>query len=307
MIVFAPIACNIARMNWDDLRYFLAAVRGGTFSAAAVELGVNRTTVARRINQLERRLGHTLFIHQQKHYQLSQFGEDLYQQAIRLEQEILSLEEKLGLGEEHLEGQLRIAAPLGLGPEFISDLTAFSQQYPQIRWELLNTLDPIAALNQRKADVAIAVGNTCPPHIRGHFLGEMQRAVYASPRYLKRIPAETPLAGHHWIGWGQDLADSQAAKWIARELPDSVYKPAEVNSWNAILAAVRSGLGVAHLWCFLANSDRQLKAIRPPDDELSMGLWLMRPAHLPANARIKAFINTLRPALKARLSAESPT
>ncbi|MBB3047664.1 DNA-binding transcriptional LysR family regulator [Litorivivens lipolytica] len=288
-------------MNWDDLRYFLAAVRGGTFSAAAEELAVNRTTVARRITQLERRLGQALFVHQHNQYQLSQFGEELYRQASRLEKDLLSLEEQLGLGEERLEGQLRIAAPLGLGPEFINELSQFSLAYPQVRWELLNTLDPIAALNHRKADVAIAVSNTCPPHIRGHFLGEMGRAVYASKSYLKRIPAETPLAQHHWIGWGKDLAESQAAKWIARELPDTVYKPAEVNSWNAILAAVKSGLGVAHLWCFLADSDRQLTPIRPPDEELSMGLWLMRPANIPANARVKAFITTLRPLLKQRL------
>jgi DNA-binding transcriptional LysR family regulator len=301
MIVFAPMACNIALMNWDDLRFFLAAVRGGTFSAAASELGVNRTTVARRITQLERRLGQPLFTHQHNQYELSSFGGALYRQASRLEKELLSLEESLGLEEERLAGELRIAAPLGLGPEFISELSQFSRDYPQVRWELLNTVDPVAALNQRKADVAIAVSNTCPPHIRGHFLGEMQRAVYASKRYLKRLPAETPLAGHHWIGWGSDLAESQAAKWIARELPEDVYKPAQVNSWNAILAAVKSGLGVAHLWCFLADDDRQLTAIRPPDPELSMGLWLMRPANIPASARVKAFINTLRPLLKQRL------
>ena len=289
-------------MNWDDLRYFLAATRCGTFSSAGSELGVNRTTVARRIGQLERRLGHPLFTHQNNQYELSPFGSRLYQQASRLEKELLNLEENLGLSdEEQLAGELRIAAPLGLGPEFIAELSAFSRDYPQVRWELLNTIDPIAALSQRKADVAISVSNTCPPHIRGHFIDEMQRAVYASKSYVKRIPAETPLAQHHWIGWGKDLAESQAARWIARELPDDVIKPAQVNSWNAILAAVKSGLGVAHLWCFLAEQDKQLVAIRPPDSSLAMGLWLMRPANLPANARVKAFIRSLRPALQQRL------
>lgn len=293
--------CNIARMNWDDLRYFLAAVRLRTFSAAAAELRVNRTTVARRIQQLERRLGQSLFIHQHKEYRLTDFGEELYQQACKLEHNIQSLEETLGLGEQLLDGHLRIAAPLGLGPEFIGELAIFSRSYPQIRWEMLNTVDPIAALNQRKADVALAVSPSCPEHIRGHFIGELARALYASKSYLRQIPAQTPLSQHHWIGWGQDLAESQAAKWMARELPDTVYKPAEVNSWNAILAAVRSGLGIAHLWCFLAKNDKRLQAIREPTEELSMGLWLMRPAQIPANARVKVFIQTLKPLLEKRL------
>ena len=99
------------------------------------------------------------------------------------------------------------------------------------------------------------------------------------------------------------MAESQAAKWMARELPDDIYKPAEVNSWNAILAAVKSGLGVAHLWCFLADSDKQLRAIRPPEAELSMGLWLMRPANIPANPRVKVFIRTLRDSLTKRITA----
>lgn len=289
-------------MNWDDLRFFLAAVRLQTYSAAATELRVNRTTVARRISQLERRLGQALFVHHNQQYQLTSFGEELFQQACRLEDNIHSLEETLGLGEQLLDGHLRIAAPLGLGPEFIPELAAFSGQFPQIRWELLNTVDPVAALNQRKADVALAVSNSCPNHIRGHFIGELARAPYASKGYLKKIAANTPLEHHHWIAWGQELGESQAAKWMARELPDSVYKPAEVNSWNAILAAVQSGLGVAHLWCFLADENRQLHPIREPTDELSMGLWLMRPANIPANPRIKAFIQYLKPLLSERIA-----
>ena len=289
-------------MNWDDLRFFLAAVRLQTYSAAAAELRVNRTTVARRITQLERRLQQALFVHQNQHYQLTAFGEELYQQAVQLEHSISKLEDSLGLGAQLLDGQLRIAAPLGLGPEFIPELAAFSKRYPQIRWELLNTVDPIAALNQRKADVALAVSNSCPSHIRGHWLGELARAPYASRHYLKNIPADSPLEQHHWIGWGQELAESQAAKWMARELPDDVYKPAEVNSWNAILAAVRGGLGVAHLWCFLADGDRLLQAIRPPTAELSMGLWIMRPANIPPNPRVKVFIQTLRESLGKRIN-----
>ncbi len=289
-------------MNWDDLRFFLAAVRLQTYSAAADELRVNRTTVARRIGQLERRLGQALFVHHNQQYQLTAFGTELYQQACQLEDNINNLEDSLGLGEQLLEGHLRIAAPLGLGPEFIPELAAFSAHYPQIRWELLNTVDPVAALNQRKADVALAVSNSCPSHIRGYLIGELARAPYASKHYLKKIPAKHPLAEHHWIGWGQELGESQAAKWMARELPEDVYKPAEVNSWNAILAAVRGGLGVAHLWCFLVDGDRQLQAIREPTRELSMGLWLMRPANIPASPRVKVFVQSLRESLKTRIT-----
>ncbi len=305
MIVFAPIACKYALMNWDDLRFFLAAVRARTYSGAAAELGVNRTTVARRVGQLEQSVGRALFSFSGNHYQLTPAGEELYQHARELEHFVGGLEGKLGLEEEQLSGQLRIAASLGLGPEFVPELAALSTTYPQLQWELVNALDPIASLSQRKADVAIAVSNHCPAHLKGHYLGELQRAIYASKGYLKRVAADAELAQHHWIGWGRDLAQSQAAKWMSANLPATVQRPAEVNSWQALKAAVLAGVGVAHLWCFLADADTRLQRIRPATTELSMGLWLMRAGDMPANARARAFEASVAPALAARIGANA--
>lgn len=288
-------------INWDDLKYLLATVQWGTYSLAARELGVNRTTVARRISTLEKQLGAALFEHTQDGYQLTEIGQQVLDSAQQLNREVGELESRVLKQEHQLTGALRVAAPLGLGPEFMPELADFSQAHPGIKLELINTVDPMASLNLRKADVGIGVSHQLPDYLSGHCVGELSRALYASKAYLKRNKANADFSQHLWVGWGKEMTNTLVAKWMQRNLPADVNIPIRVNSWHALREAVSGGMGVAHLWCFLAQGDKNLLRLRPPCAELAIDLWLFQHAEMPGNPRINAFMDTMQPALKARI------
>lgn len=279
----------MAGVNWDDLRYFRIAVQQGTLSAAAETLGVNRTTVSRRIQALERQLGMPLLEHLQHGYQPNSAGDKVLQTVRHIEHLVFQLEQDLGREELHLEGTLRVAAPLGLGPEFMQDFAAFSLAFPKINLELINTMNPLDSLTQRSADVALAVTNFCPDSVQGQCLATLERGVYASKSYLQRHSPEDPLSEQIWVGWGKEMADTLAARWMQRNLSAQTRISTRVNSWHAMKEAVCSGLGVGQLWCFFAEGRSDLVALTPAAPELSMGLWLFQHTDCSPSLRVKRF------------------
>lgn len=288
-------------INWNDLKYLLATVQAGSYSLAAIELGVNRTTVARRIEALEAQLGSPLLENSSTGYTLTEQGQQALKSARQLEEEINRLESQLTRGSEILRGSLRVAAPLGLGPEFMKELAAFSSQYPEIRIELINTLDPVSSLNQRTADVAISVGHELPEHISGNLIAELERALYASQSYLQQRPSSLKISRHRWIGWGKEMPHTQVAKWMQHNLESTTTIAGYVNSWHALRAAVEEGMGVAHLWCFLANDMPRVEKISEVSPELTIGLWLCHHKDVQNNRRVAAFIEMMNPLLKQRI------
>ncbi|MBN7796508.1 LysR family transcriptional regulator [Parahaliea mediterranea] len=287
-------------LNWNDLKYLLATVQAGSYNRAAEELGVNRTTIARRIAALEQQLDAPLLESGNGGYRLTEEGRLALDSARRFEQEAHQLESRLTRGGGELRGSLRVAAPLGLGPEFMAELAAFGNAYPAVRVELINTQDPVSSLNQRQADVGIAVTHDLPDYLSGRRVAVLQRAVYASERYLADHPATLPLGEHRWIGWGREMAHTEVARWMQHHLPAQTAVGLRVNSWHALREAVRQGLGVSHLWCFLAGDIGDLRAITPVTRALDIGLWLCHHGEVRNNRRVSAFVDTLAPLLQRR-------
>ena len=289
-------------MNWDDLKYLLATAQYGSYSTAAKALKVNRTTVARRIAALEAQLNLPLFEQGPGGYKLTEAGCDVVASARHLELEIDKLQSQAHSQGQQLKGSLRIAAPLGLGPEFMPELAAFSKHNPDISIEIINTIDPLHCINLRKADVGIGVCHQLPDFLDGHKAGDLSRAVYASRSYLKRRPAALALSEHDWVGWGEEMSGTEVARWMQSQLSSQTNITIRVNSWNALREAVIHGMGVAQLWCFLARSEKKLLQIRDVTPQLSIGLWLFNRVDVPANARMLAFYQHLSKSLGERIS-----
>jgi len=99
----------MARLNWDDLRVFLAVARSGQLLSAAKRLGVNHATVSRRLQQLESGLGQTL-VHRRTHgCDLTDAGRQLQAVAERMERDVLSVGE--GEASDAINGTVRVGAP----------------------------------------------------------------------------------------------------------------------------------------------------------------------------------------------------
>ena len=288
-------------INWDDLKYLLATAQFGTYSEAARALKVNRTTVARRITALEAQLGLPLFEQGPEGYKLSETGQQVVSSARYLEQEIDKLQTQASSEGQRLKGSLRIAAPLGLGPEFMPELASFSKQYPQVKLELINALDPIHCVNLRRADIGIGVCHQLPDYLKGSKVGDLSRAVYAAKSYLKHKPAKLNLSEHDWVGWGDEMAHTEVARWMQSQLSAQTTITARVNSWHALREAVTNGLGIGQLWCFLASCEKNLVQLREPTPELAIGLWLFNHADVPGNAKMQAFYQHMSEQLKRRI------
>lgn len=295
----------MSRLNWDDLHLFLNAIEAGSYSAAGARLGLNRTTVGRRVQALEKALEQPLFEQGPEGYRPTAAGQRLLRSARAMEREVQALNQALAGEQRRLQGPLRLAAPVGLGPEFMPQFAAFSSRYPDVQLELINAQDSLASISQRKADLGLCVTNSVPGHLQGHRVTRLRRALYASPDYLRRYPAERPLAQHHWVGWGREMLHSQAAQWMGAHLPPEIHVTAAVNSWPALREAVLAGLGVGPLWCFLADSDPRLVRVRDAVPELGIDLWLLVHRDVPVNERGSAFMDYTRPLLAQRVDGAS--
>ena len=99
------------------------------------------------------------------------------------------------------------------------------------------------------------------------------------------------------------MAHSASARWMKANLPDTVRISAEVNSWDAFKEAVLCGLGVGHMWCFVADREPDLVRIRDPEADLSLELWLLVRDDVPPDAHTNALMQFLAPELEARIAA----
>ncbi|MBU6393007.1 MAG: LysR family transcriptional regulator [Sphingomonadales bacterium] len=273
-------------MEWSDLQVFLAAVRAGSYTAAGRQLGINRTTVGRRIETLEAALDLALFEETPLGPAPTPAGRRLLAAAAAMEREVAAMYRDLGSAEA-LDAPVRIAASGGIGSEFLAELLAFRVANPACPVELLEELDPLDAVTHRRADIALALVRTPPLRLAG-----VQIAVLTQARYARRDAADdTPP-----LGWGHEFdAALPGGCWATNPAGEQAEKAGLMtfNSWSQMKRAVLAGFGSAMLWCFAADAEPHLRRLTPPDPRHDCPLWLLHRAKAPpgpAMARLMAFL-----------------
>jgi DNA-binding transcriptional LysR family regulator len=180
-------------------------------------------------------------------------------------------------------------------------LLAFRKSEPDIKLELLTARDALTTVLQRKADLGICLVPYRPENLRGTRIGALSQRLYAARQYLDALRPSHRFEDHDWIGWGKEAANSASARWLRSHLPDAAKISAEVNSWDAFKEAVQSGLGIGHMWSFVADREPSLVSIRDIEPELSMELWLLVRDDVPPDTRTKKLMEFLGPAMKRRI------
>ena len=139
-------------MNWDDLRYFLALSREGSVSAAGKALGVNHTTVARRIGALEVQIGTRLFDHTADGYEMTQAAENMYEHALRIEETTQAIDRDVFGQDAELKGRLKLTIAHDVANRLlIPKIAKFRSAYPCIDLDILTTTG-LVDLAAREAD-----------------------------------------------------------------------------------------------------------------------------------------------------------
>jgi DNA-binding transcriptional LysR family regulator len=287
-------------IDWDDVRYFLAVARGGSVRAAAERLGLNHSTVLRRIAQLEDRLGAHMFEKLPSGYRLTDAGEEVLEFAEQMEASSNRLETRVFGRDQSVRGLLRVTlAPTLATHLLMPDFADFARLHPEIEMEILSISEPVNLTN-READVAIRVvydRNALPLNLHGLRGPELFGGVYMSRDLLAAWRAGAPDR-IRWIV----ISKHGIPDWVREGEIPTAEVPFRTTDAGAQIAAVRQGLGMTTLPCFVGDADPLL--VRAPDTPLHMygTLWLLTQGETRKTKRVRLFTEFV----SRRLAAHGP-
>lgn len=274
-------------MNWDDLKYFLTVCRTGAIRSAAEELEVNHATVSRRIKQFEKSLGEQLFERTSKGYVRTDLGEEIYNEAIHLQDRLNSVERRVAGKDDTLSGEIRVTLPDLLAQNLLMPGFAdFCQKYPDVQLEIIDSTK-VFNLANREADVAFRLCDEPDDHLIGRRLATIHRACYMARKLLPQLKTEGWLESQSWLGWNSKLRKPIGK--IARDYPRFSSKH-KIISGTLQAQACMNGMGIAILPCFWADRHPELVRIPPYSSEAKYNLWILNHPDLRDNAKIQAFV-----------------
>lgn len=282
-------------MDWNDIKLFLALVRTGTVRSAAAKVGVSHSTVARRVEAFEKRLGVRLFDRLPTGYATTQAGEDMLTVAEGIENEIDGLERRILGQDRQLAGNIRVTMVDVLASNLLMPhLTEFTRTYPDIDLEVAITYEPLD-LSKREADVALRFTPKPPEHLVGRRLVTVATAAYASTDYLKGRDLRD-ASSVRWIGFG---ARVPYPKWVKES--DYPHLPAKgvLDSMLLQLEACKAGMGIGMLPCFLGDIEPTLRRLSPPVAKPNFDLWLLTHRDMRTAARIRVFSDFIATAVRS--------
>lgn len=287
-------------IDWDDVRYFLAAARSGSVRAAAKQLEVSHVTVLRRIGQLEARLGSRMFEKLPSGYRLTPAGEEVLELAIQMESSSFALETRVLGRDQTVRGLLRVTlAPLLATHLLMPDFAAFARLHPEIEMEMMPSGE-LMNLTNRDADVAIRVvydRATLPLNLYGVKGPDLFGGVYLSQVLLAdwRAGSADPV---RWI-----VASEQGVPdWAQKGEIHSSEVPFKTMDGETMIAAAREGVGMAILPCFVGDADPLLARVPGSGLHQHGTLWLLTHGETRKTKRVRLFTDFLSNRLTAHAS-----
>ena len=266
-------------IQWDDVPYFITLARQGSLSATARLLSVEHSTVARRVDNLERSLKLKLFDRFARGWTLTPEGEKLFAQARVLEEEMLAFQ-RAAVEYSPFEGKVDVSAPSALISLFLMPhLNGFRLMYPNIELVLAGESHG-ANLSQGEADIALRILQTDDPNLVTRRLVNFNYALYESVS-ASQSPESEPM----FVGF-RDLSLFPLKNWFEHYVGTRRYA-VRCNDMFAMSQAAASGLGIALLPKYIGQKNPQLKIcsdITPP----SLPLYLVMHADVRRTPRIRA-------------------
>lgn len=291
--------------DWDDLKHLLAVARQGSTLAAGRALGVDQSTVQRRLVELERRIGQSLVQRQPTGYRLTEFGREMLPFAEAVERSVHAFERQLGtLGTETI-GVIRLTCPEPIVNRIMQTalLDRFHARHPALRVQFVMS-DKYIDLSEGDADVALRSGDTDDDELVGRKIGDSIWAVYASRTYIERNGQPSSiedLAKHALVGFDDTMAKHRIAQWLRNVAPNA-QMAARSGSVLGLIYSVKAGIGVGPLPLPLGDAEPDLVRVLGPVAELSRIWRLLTTRELRRTPRVSAFfdfiveeIETLRP------------
>jgi DNA-binding transcriptional LysR family regulator len=284
-------------LSWDDLRFFLAVRQRGSIGGAARWLGVNHSTVLRRIGSLEAALGQRLFERLPTGYVPTAEGDVLMDRLAVVSERIESVQRHLDGGIGDLRGTVRITTTETLAHGILMPHFArFRDSYPEIDLQLVIN-EAFLNLTMREADIAIRGTNDPPGNLVGRNVGVMQTALYASRGYLDRMGPDATDADRTWVGPDESLRNAASWTWLQDNVPPERIGM-RVDSFVGIANAVSAGIGIGLVLCPIAEQRPDLVRLGGPYPELDTHVWVLIHPDLKQTRRVRLLIDHMVESLR---------
>lgn len=293
-------------MDWDLCKTFVAVADTGSFTAAARRLHTSHPTVSRKIAALEAQLGTRLVARAADGLALTADGRTLREHAEAMAAAALRAETAVAAGGHKARGIVKLSIGATLASHWLMPrLPAFLRAHDHIQLEIITHPFP-ASVRRREADVVLRPVDSGEENLVGRKIGRLGTGFYASRYYAagRSLPERRgDWKEHSVIGFADQASNVQLARWS-----DVVTQQARVvmrcSSQGDMLAAVRAGIGISALSCFVAETYSDLVRVAPQKLASIADLWLL--AHpdlveLPAVRAVVDFVAECARADRARL------
>jgi len=280
--------------SWDDLKYVLYVERHGGLSGAARALMVNHTTVSRRISALEDQMGVRLFDRLPSGLKITQHGQRCVEAAQEIERHVLSLDLSIAGKDQNMAGPLKVSAPQLIIQLHLAEIAGkFKKIYPQIDLSLIATSDALN-LHRREADVSIRAVNEPDDTLWGRKAFSQNCMYYGSCDYLQEKKQAPALDCINFMWRGDDVATE-----VLKPYPQSRVI-AKFDDMVAVLGAVKAGMGIARMPCFIGDSQSDFRRVPNIAPAPYLDIWILTHPDLKDVPRIKTFMRFVVEELKQR-------
>lgn len=276
--------------DWNDLKPLLAVHRHGSTLAAGRALGVNQSTVQRRLLELERRLGQVLVVRQASGYALTRFGAQLIPFAEAVEAAILALQGEAESRDREGREIIRLTCPEPVVSRLMPLIERFHAGHPHLRAQFA-TSDRYLDLLKGEADIAFRSGDT-DEELVGRKVADSIWGVYGSPAYVAthgRPAGIEELGAHPIFALDASLTRHRMLLWL-HEVAPTAQVVGRSDSILGLVDAVKSGEGLAALPCVIGDA-ADLEQVLGPIPELSRAWRLLTHPELRRVPRIAAFFD----------------
>ncbi len=287
-----------APSDWDEFRIVRAIAEARSLSGAAEKLGVNQSTLFRRLAAIEARLGLRLFERERSGYRPTAAGEDMVALAILMGDTIGEFERRVGQKEVQVSGRVRVTAILSLGALVLPPIAAaLARTHPSLHLEILLT-DALLDMSRGEADIAIRCLHRPPPQgLASRRVAPLSWKIYAAS--ILTTPAGEALPNARWIVPSETFASPPVQRWLDRHV-EPWRRSATANSDCLMAELAARGVGLALLPSFVGVSIPQLRIVGETHNELDSDLWLLATEQALRTPRVRAVYDFLAEELERR-------
>jgi DNA-binding transcriptional LysR family regulator len=279
-------------LDWDDFRLVKIIAEASGLAGAAERLGVNHSTVFRRLGQMEEGLGVKLFERHRTGYVLTPAGEEMAALAEQMEENVTSFTRKLAGQAVAPAGELRVTTNDTLLVHLLTPIfSRFLTSCPEMRLDVV-LANQALNLSKRDADVAIRATDSPPETLVGRRAATIAWAIYGrAADFPDPIVQDSPtLYERPWVALGDNLSTLKAARYVRERVAPELISY-RVNTVLGLAEAVEAGVGIGPLPCFIADAKPNLVRLSDINPDFSAGLWLLTHPDLRQSARVRAFMD----------------